>query len=97
MVYTLVLEASAERIESSSLSRRTIIWGSSTMGVHLLCKQTVVSSSLIFSTNFREYNENTKTSEPRCTCADEAWRRWFTYKKPQTASWPMEAQYGRIT
>ncbi len=32
MVYTLVLEASAERIESSSLSRRTIIWGCSTTG-----------------------------------------------------------------
>jgi len=29
-----------------------------------------------------EYNrkvyENTKTQEPRPTCADEAWRRWFT-------------------
>lgn len=32
MVYTLVLEASAERIESSSLSRRTIIWGISSVG-----------------------------------------------------------------
>ena len=32
MVYTLVLEASAERIESSSLSRRTRIWGCSTTG-----------------------------------------------------------------
>lgn len=32
MVYTLVLEASAERIESSSLSRRTTIWGYSSSG-----------------------------------------------------------------
>lgn len=32
MVYTLVLEASAERIESSSLSRRTRIWGISSAG-----------------------------------------------------------------
>ncbi len=32
MVYTLVLEASAERIESSSLSRRTTIWGISSAG-----------------------------------------------------------------
>lgn len=32
MVYTLVLEASAARIESSSLSRRTTIWGYSSSG-----------------------------------------------------------------
>lgn len=32
MVYTLVLEASAERIESSSLSRRTTIWADSDNG-----------------------------------------------------------------
>ena len=32
MVYTLVLEASAERIESSSLSLRTTFWGYSSSG-----------------------------------------------------------------
>ena len=32
MVYTLVLEANAERIESSSLSWRTTIWGISSAG-----------------------------------------------------------------
>ena len=32
MVYTLVLEASAERIESSSLSLPTKIWGISSAG-----------------------------------------------------------------
>ena len=32
MVYTLVLEASAERIESSSLSLRTKFWGYSSSG-----------------------------------------------------------------
>lgn len=40
MVYTLVLEASAERIESSSLSRRTKLCGGIAHLVErLLCKQ----------------------------------------------------------
>ena len=47
MVYTLVLEASAERIESSSLSLRTIVLGFLAQLVERLpYTQNVVSSTL---------------------------------------------------
>lgn len=98
MVYTLVLEASAERIESSSLSRRTTIWGMGLLGVDTcFASRTQIGSNPIFSTKFKVYYENTKTSESRSLSFDEAWRQWFPSKKPQAASWQMEAQYGRIT
>ena len=72
MVYTLVLEASAERIESSSLSRRTTIWGIGVIGNALALQAWVRSSNLLSSTNFREYYENTKTKESRCDRFNEA-------------------------
>ena len=46
--------------------------------------------------DIRFTNEDTKTPEPRPTCANEARWRWFSLKKPQAASWQMEAQYGCI-
>lgn len=63
MVYTLVLEASAERIESSSLSRRTTIWGMGLLGVDTcFASRTQIGSNPIFSTNFRNIM---KTRKPR--------------------------------
>ena len=51
MVYTLVLEASAARIESSSLSRRTTIWGMGLLGVDTcFASRTQIGSNPIFST-----------------------------------------------
>ena len=96
MVYTLVLEASAERIESSSLSLRTTIWGMGLLGVDTCFASRIqIGSNPIFST--KGIYENTKTQESRCLSFDEAWRQWFTSKKPQAASWQMEAHTGRIT
>ena len=51
MVYTLVLEASAERIESSSLSRRTTIWAVSDNGSTGALHVSGKSSILLRSTN----------------------------------------------
>ena len=72
MVYTLVLEASAERIESSSLSRRTTIWGISSAG-RAAALQAVGRrfEPCILHQLFKMY-ENTQTSESRCLSFDEA-------------------------
>ena len=61
MVYTLVLEASAERIESSSLSRRTTIWADSDNGSTVALQASGGSSILPRSTK-RKYM---KTRKPR--------------------------------
>ena len=53
MVYTLVLEASAERIESSSLSRRTTIWAVSDNGSTGALQVLGGSSILPRSTNLK--------------------------------------------
>ena len=50
MVYTLVLEASAERIESSSLSRRTKLWAVSDNGSTVPLQGSGKSSILLRST-----------------------------------------------
>ena len=73
MVYTLVLEASAERIESSSLSRRTTIWADSDNGSTVALQASGGSSILPRSTK-KEIYENTKTQESRCLSFNEAWR-----------------------
>jgi hypothetical protein len=63
MVYTLVLEASAERIESSSLSRRTIIWGYSSSG-RAVALQAI--GGRFESCYLHQFLENTmKTRKPR--------------------------------
>ena len=62
MVYTLVLEASAERIESSSLSGRTTIRAVSDNGSTCALQAWSGSSILPRSTNFRKYM---KTRKPR--------------------------------
>ena len=76
MVYTLVLEASAERIESSSLSRRTRIWAVSDNGSTVRLQRSGSGSIPLRST--KGIYENTKTSEPRCISFNKAQRQWFT-------------------
>ena len=85
MVYTLVLEASAERIESSSLSLRTTFWGYSSSG-RAVALQAIGGRFESCYLHQKENYENTKTSELCCLSFDEAWRQWFTSKKPQAAS-----------
>ena len=60
MVYTLVLEASAERIESSSLSRRTTIWAVSDNGSTCALQAWSGSSILPRSTNLKKIMKTRK-------------------------------------
>ena len=66
MVYTLVLEASAERIKSSSLFSRTRIRGCSSAGraTALQAEGQGFDPPLLHQL-FKEDYENTKTSESR--------------------------------